>query len=96
MRSLKYLSEFVNHGRNTNILILTAPHRHDLVTTLCINNEVQTFNRKLHKIMKPKDNVRILEHKLNTEDFTQRGLNLNASFKHKVVKLMSQNSFIHQ
>jgi len=90
-KGLIYLNDFVNQRRNTNIMIVIVLHRHDLLTTLCINNEVQTFNRKLHKIMKNKDNVRILDHETNREDFIQHGLHLNATGKDKVVKLLSQN-----
>jgi len=46
MNGLKYLNDFVNQTKNTNIRILTALHRHDLPITSCINNEVQNFNRK--------------------------------------------------
>ena len=75
----------------TNIMAVTAPYRHDLITS-CINNEVQIFNRKLHKTMGNKDNVTKLDHETNREDFTQHGLHLNASGKGKVMKLMSQNT----
>jgi len=90
MKGLKYLNDFVNQRKNTNVMIVTAPHRHGLLITSCINNEVQIFNRKLHKIMKNKDNVRILNLETIREDFTQHGLHLNAAGKIKVVKLMSQ------
>jgi hypothetical protein len=91
MKGLKHLHDFVNQRKNTNVMIVTAPHRHDLQITSCINKEVQNFNRKLHKIIKNKDNVSLLEHETNREDFTQHGLHLNATGKHKVVKLMSLN-----
>ena len=51
---------------------------------------MQIFNRKLHKIMKNKDNVRTLNLETMREDFTQHGLHLNATGKIKAVKLMSQ------
>ena len=89
MKGLKHLNDFVNQRSNTNIRIVTAPYRHDLLITSCINNEVQIFNRKLHKIMKNKDNVRILDQETNREDSTQHGFYPNG--KDKVVKLMSQN-----
>jgi hypothetical protein len=90
-KGLKYLNEFVNQRKNTNVMIVTAPHRHDLLITSCINNEVKIFSRKLHKFMKNKDNLRILGHETIREDQTQHGLHLNATGKIKVVKLMSQN-----
>jgi len=91
MKGLKYLNEFVNQRNNTNVTIVTVPNRYDLLVISCINNEVQIFNRKLHKIMKNKDKVRILDHETTRGDFTQYGLHLNATGKIKVVKLMSQN-----
>jgi hypothetical protein len=91
MKGLKHLSDFVNQRKNTNVMIVTVPHRHDLLITSCINNEVQNFKRKLHKIMKNKDNLSLLEHENNREDFTQHGLHLNATGKHEVVKLRSLN-----
>jgi putative cell wall-binding protein len=53
-KGLKHLNEFVNQRKNTNVVIVTAPHRHDLLATSCVINEVQTFSRKLHNIMKKK------------------------------------------
>jgi len=91
MKSLKYLNDFVNQTKNTNIRILTALHRHDLPITSCINNEVQNFNRKLRKFNKNKDNVGILEKEAKRENFTQHGLHLNNSGKDKIARLMAQN-----
>jgi capsular polysaccharide biosynthesis protein len=85
------LNEFIDQRNNTNIVIAKIPHRHDLLATSCINKEVQNFNKKLHKIMKNKDNVRILDHEPTREDFTQHGLHVNATGKTKVAKFMSQN-----
>jgi len=72
-------------------MIVTTPHRHDLSATSCINKEVQNFNKKLHKIMKNKDNVRILDHEPTRDDFTQHGLHLNATGNTKIAKLVAQN-----
>ena len=51
---------------------------------------MQIFNRKLHKIKKNKDNVKILNLETIRENFTQHGLHLNATGKIKVVKFVSQ------
>jgi hypothetical protein len=45
--ALKNISNFVNVNYNTNIILLSAPHRHDLMEFSCVNNEVKAFNRKL-------------------------------------------------
>jgi hypothetical protein len=49
MKGLKHLNDFVNQRKNTNVMFVTAPHRHNLLTTSCINNEVQNFNRNFTK-----------------------------------------------
>jgi len=72
-------------------MIVNIPHRHVLLASSCINKETENFNKKLQKIMKYKDNLRILKYKPTREDFTQHGFHLNATGKAKVAKLMSQN-----
>jgi hypothetical protein len=50
---LKHLGKFAKKNRqNTNIMIVTAPHRHDLQETSFVNKEIEVFNRKLHKVVK--------------------------------------------
>jgi hypothetical protein len=48
---LKHLKNFTNKNKDTNILLVAAPHRYDLMETSCVNEEVKVFNRKMHKIM---------------------------------------------
>jgi hypothetical protein len=48
----KYVTQFVQHRRNTNEIIMNAPHRFDLEESLCVNKEIKVFNRKLKQIMK--------------------------------------------
>jgi hypothetical protein len=44
---------FLVQNQHKNIVIILALHRHDLAMSSCINNEIQTFNRKLSKMTKP-------------------------------------------
>ena len=59
---LNSLKNFVNLRTNTKVLILTLPQRHDLTHDSCVNKEIHSFNRKLHKIMKNKEMVKILDY----------------------------------
>jgi capsular polysaccharide biosynthesis protein len=59
--SLKHLKNFINTRQNTNIIVVTAPHRHDLQESSCVNREVVVFNRKLRKITKTMDNVELTQ-----------------------------------
>jgi hypothetical protein len=49
---LKHIREFLINNHHTNVILLPAPHRHDLITNSSINKEVKEFNKKLHKKVK--------------------------------------------
>ena len=88
---LKHFKNFINHKSNINILALAAPHRHDLQESSCINNKVQVFNRKLHKIFKARDDVTMSDINLHRNDFTQHGLHLNTVGKEKIAEMIVEN-----
>jgi hypothetical protein len=88
---LKHLKNFINHKSNTNILALATPHRHDLQESSCINNEVQVFNGKLHKIFKARDDVTMSDINLHRNNFTQHGLHLNTVGKEKIAEMIVEN-----
>jgi hypothetical protein len=49
---LRPILNFVRNNSHTNIVLLDVPHRYDLANWSCVNNEINTFNRKLLKVMK--------------------------------------------
>jgi hypothetical protein len=65
-----------NRG-HTNIVIMNAPHRHNLDTTSCINYKVKVFNRKLSKKIKMYDYAKVTETNFSKEHFTQHRLHMN-------------------
>jgi lysophospholipase L1-like esterase len=91
LEGLKYIRKFVAQNEHTNIIVLPAPNRHDLPELSCINTEIQAFNRKLRKVIKPFPHVKLLDLPLNREDFTGHGLHLNSTGKEKVSKLIGQH-----
>jgi len=84
---LKHLGKFVNSRQNTNIMIVTVPHRNDLQETY-VNKEIEVFSRKLHKMIKTVDNVKITQANLGRNDFTLHELHLNISGKEKMAELI--------
>ena len=88
---LKPLSNFVESRKHTNIIIMSAPHRDDLITSSCVNSEVKVFNRKLHKQMKLFDHAALLDMKLNREHFTHHGLHMNTSGKTLISQRIAYN-----
>jgi hypothetical protein len=84
------LRNLVSDIQNTNILIITVPHRHDLQESSCLNKEIDFFNSKLQKMMKTNVNVKTVQANLNRSDFTRHGMHLNANGKDKTVELIRQ------
>jgi hypothetical protein len=56
-----------------------------LIETSCVNKEIQSYNRKLKKVVKLYKHVTILEANNNREDFTRKGLYLNKAGKRQLV-----------
>ncbi|KAJ4425593.1 hypothetical protein ANN_27789 [Periplaneta americana] len=55
---LNSIVKFIQDNKQTNVLVLEAPHRHDLVEWSCVSQEVKRFNRKLGKRLKLHEHVR--------------------------------------
>jgi len=49
MKAFRYLVDFAKNSSHTNVILASAPHRHDLMSSTCVNEEVRAFNRKLMK-----------------------------------------------
>jgi hypothetical protein len=62
-------------------MIITVPPRHDLSPESCVNKEILTLNRKLHKIMRNKEMVKVLDCNLTREGFMRHGQHLNTTGK---------------
>ena len=87
----RHLGKFIKNRHNTNIMIVTAPHRYDLQKTSCVNREIEVFNRKLHKMVKTADNVKIIQTNLSRNNFTLHGMHLNISGIEKMAELIGEN-----
>jgi lysophospholipase L1-like esterase len=79
--ALKHLCNFIKNNQAVNTVVMTAPPRHDLLPSFCVNSEVISFNKQLRKRMIPYNNVKILETNLERKYFTTHGLHLNSSGK---------------
>jgi len=88
-RALKLLSEFIIEHKEINMVVINSPHRQDLLPNSCVNQEVNTFNRKLSKIMKLHPNAQVLEVELDRNHFTRHGLHLNSERKSQLSQKLS-------
>jgi hypothetical protein len=66
---LKHIMNFALQNHHTNIII-PALHRHDLVESSCINNEIKGFNRKLSKMTKSMAHVVLPDLTLDRKDYS--------------------------
>lgn len=85
----KILKDFVVHNKQTNIIIMSAPQRHDFSSSSCINNEVETYNRKMKKRMKVYEHVCVVDVYLKREHFTRHGLHMNYKGKEEAARTIS-------
>ena len=58
MKGLSSVLQVVKNNNYTNVIVMDTPHRFDVETSSCVNNEVNAFNKKLKKIIKPYDHTR--------------------------------------
>jgi lysophospholipase L1-like esterase len=87
---LRHLMNFVKETKHTNIILISVPHRHDLLYWSCVNKEVETFNRKLIKLIKPLEHVMMANSESNRNYFTSHGMHLNNKGKEQVVREVSK------
>jgi hypothetical protein len=79
--ALKHLCDFIKNNQKVNTVVMTAPPRHDLLPSSCVNSELSSYNNQLRKRMKQYNNVKILETDLERKYFTKHGLHLDSSGK---------------
>jgi hypothetical protein len=80
-----------------NVVVMTAPPRHDLLPSSCVNSEVIRFNKQVRKRILQFNNVKILETDLERKYFTKHGLPLNSSGKECIALRLTAvvKSFFH-
>jgi len=81
--------ELVKDSKETNIVLISAPHRHDLIPDSCVNKEVCKYNRFMKKLVKLYTNVKYLETDLERSHFTKHGFHLNSKGKDFLVQQLA-------
>jgi hypothetical protein len=66
---LRTLSEFAKLTVNTNVILICVPHRFDLQPSSCVNEEVESFNRKLQKSMKTFSHIQVCIMSTNRDNY---------------------------
>jgi hypothetical protein len=89
MKAFRCLVHFAKNSSHTNVILASVPHRHHLMSSSCVNEEVTAFNRKLMKIRKIFGYVSIMEIDPNREYYTKHGHHVNGLGKARVSKQLS-------
>ena len=83
-KGLQQIRHFVDSHKQTNVIVMSVPHRHDLEPNSCVNEEVIAYNRKLKKQLKIFDNTCIIEVDTDRDLFTRHGLHMNPKGKEQI------------
>ena len=84
--ALRHIRNFINSNNHTNIILISVPHRYDLMQSSCVNNEIRSFNRKLMKTVRAFKHASVLEMTSDRNHFTKHGLHLNGLGKEVLSK----------
>ena len=82
--ALHQIRDFVENNIHTNIALLTAPPRHDLMRSSHVNSAVTMFNSKLKEMIKARHHASLLEVDTNRIMYTTHGLHLNGQGKERL------------
>jgi len=90
---LKHLLELEVNATHTNVILMSAPHRFDLMETSCVNHEIEIFNRKLRKRLERLGKEEMIDVGKDKNLFTRHGQHLNSMVKSawhtKLLQLLS-------
>ena len=81
---MKHLLEVLISANHNNLILMNAPHRYDLMSYSCVNNEVEKFNRKLCKRLERFGKVELIDVVSERNLFTKHGQHLNSEGKESV------------
>jgi hypothetical protein len=78
MQAISNMSVFVKNSSESNVILINAPHRHDLIPNSCVNKEEAKYNRLMKKVVKQNPNIQLLELELDRSHFTNHGMHTNS------------------
>jgi lysophospholipase L1-like esterase len=88
--ALNEVHNFVINNPDSNIILINAPQRHDLIPASCVNAEVLKFNRQIKRIAKLYSHMHLLEPNLDRSHFTVHGMHFNYKGKAQSAKNLAE------
>ena len=85
-KGIKNMLECVRTADNTNVIVMSAPPRYDLIKDSCVNREVEAYNKKLGKKLQRFEKVEMIEVIKERACYTKHGQHLNTRGKEVMAK----------
>ena len=86
---MKHLLELVMKASHTNVILISAPHRYDLMSNSCVPKEIEMFNRKLRTSLEKLVNVEMIEVVNDRNLYTRHRQHLNSKGKECMARLIA-------
>jgi hypothetical protein len=87
--AISSVPDFAKNRSEYNIILINAPHRHDLIPHLCVNKEVAKYNRLMKKVVKQYSNIQLLDLDLDRSHFTNHGMHMNSKGKNQTSQYLA-------
>jgi hypothetical protein len=82
---IRHLLELVINANRTNVIVTSAPHRHDFMSNSYVNKETEKFNRKLRLILERLRSVEMID-VVNDRNLYTRHRHLNTEGMENMAK----------
>jgi hypothetical protein len=83
---MRHLLDFVINVTHTNVIVISAPHRHDLMSNSCVNKEIEKFNRKIRLRLERLGRVEMIDVVNDRHLYTRHRQHLNTEGKETMAK----------
>jgi predicted GTPase len=93
---MRHLLDFVINATHTNVIVMSAPHRYDLMRNSCVNNEVEVFNSKLHKRLQRLEKVEVIDVVSERNFYTKHVQHLNSEGKESMAKKIATTCLLNR
>ena len=83
---MRHLLELVANVYHINVIVMSAPYRHDLMSNSYVNKETEKFNMKLCSRLERLGGVEMIDVVNNRNFYTRHGQHLNTDGKENMAK----------
>jgi hypothetical protein len=90
-KNLTSIVNLLQDTQHTNVILVEVPVRYDIEARARINEQIESYNRKLQKVTKGFQHAKLIKVSSNRDQFTKHGLHLNNKGKELLAKELLKN-----